>query len=578
MAHKHVLDIFNSIVTSKFNTMATPDLSLVHLGVVTDFKIIPAVKEVIEQKYPALPMNTLFGREERLTSSPIDLLTKQILHYIEVYGLSTPGLFNLVQNNGTIIKGTFIKAITTDELAEKIHKIIYTNAPIKDVEPFIEMIRAYNITYNISEIKNNELRVRLFNIKKDVFTNGDDAVRYIVYNATNEMLVIKNKAQIAAVKASTISEKFLNDHRTVLSEVFNRFKPIILALKNKSNATVINKIARMSKLNHKPVYEGFNKRALSEGIKAIAGNTFEKFTNGISRLTVRDKFKILNLIEYKRMGYSTDSFVIRNGTVHIEKDRKILNPLDLDLISDVILESLKQDFDHLKVKNILLDERVDYGLPISRKQTFGNLPFGTLITVDGEISSGIYWENAWGARDLDLSTVDLNGRRTGWGSCAAYGNIRKGDVVFSGDVTHAENGAMEFMTSTTQNFGLFVNIFAGNPSADFEMIVGTSTNKTWMDNVVVRERSTLNGRGSVVGFVQGNKFKVFQGKLNDRHANFKETNPVLNRVLVDTWTVSKLLDRLDIQYDLDPRLDVEYDFNLSYNSFSIDKLEDLLLN
>lgn len=575
MSQKNVLDIFNAVVAQK---ISKPDLSLAHLGVVTDFKITPAIRAIIEEKYQPLPINTLFSREERMNDKAINLLEKQFLHYFEVYGLGMPGLFDLVQTNGQIIKAVYISAISTEELADKVRTLIYANAPVKNVEPIVAIIKAYNIVYDIDLIRNNELRVRMFNEEKDTFSNGDDAVRYIVYKATSEMLVIKNKKQIEAVRTYSVPVKFLEKHAIVLSQVFNRFKPIILALKNKNTASVINKISRLSKENHKPVYEGFNKRFISEGIAAIAGNTFSKFEKNVNKLSIRDKFKMLNLIEYKRKGFTVDSFVIRNGTVHIERNRPVLNPYDLDLIQEVVINSLKIDFSRLKNKNILLDERVDYGLPVSRKQTFGNLPFGTVVTVSGNMSSGIYWKNEWGARDLDLSSIDLNGNRIGWGGYSGYGSVRNGDMIFSGDVTHAENGAMEFVTSSSQTFGLFVNIFAGENNADFELVVGSTTDKQWITDTVVRERSTLNGRGSVIGFVEGNKFKIFQGKLNDRHANFGETNPVLSRATVNMWTVSLLLDAVDIYYDVSVDENKTYDFDLSYNSFSIDKLEELLLN
>jgi hypothetical protein len=172
-----------------------------------------------------------------------------------------------------------------------------------------------------------------------------------------------------------------------------------------------------------------------------------------------------------------------------------------------------------------------------------------------------------------LSTVDLNGRRVGWGRYSGYSDH---DIIFSGDVTSAHNGAMEFMTSKTGTYGLFVNIYAGESNCEFELVVGTTSDKRWMDTVLVREKSKLTGRGSVIGFVENKKFKVFQGKLNDRHANFDEGSPVINRATVDLWTVRRLFDQLGISYDVQAQAGTDYEFNLEYSGFSLDKLEQLL--
>lgn len=594
---KNVLDVFNAIVVKEADLLSTPDVSMVNIGVVTNFKISNDVKILLKNKFSPLPINTLFSKEERLNSDVSDLITKQFLHYIEVYGLNQPGLFDLVVNEGTIIKAAFINGIVDDELGIMVRKLIYSNAPIGDVSAVVEIIRDFNIEFEFERIMNNEVRAHVYDPALHTFATGDDAIRYMVFKATGDSLVIKNQKVIDQIKAASIDPAFFIKNEKVLAEVFNRFKPLLLAAKggntfnpvlNKmagalknhklsrgsSSANAINRIARLSKTLHKPVHESVSKRFLAEALDSVKnGSTARDMSNLLPRLTIRDKFKILNLIEYKKKGYTTDSFVIRNGRVHIEKNRKVLDVVDLTTVSEFILKSMKDDLSKLVGKNILLDANVDYGLPISRKQTVGNLPFGTTITVDGEISSGVYWENAWGARDLDLSTVDINGNRTGWGQRNGYDSK---DVVFSGDVTHAENGAMEFMTSKSSTYGLFVNIFSGDSNAECELVVGTGSKSRWITDVMVREKTNLTGRGSVIGFVEKNKFRVFKGMLNSRHANFGEVNPVISRATVDNWTVRALFDAVGISYDVVVEANKDYDFNLEYSSFSIDKLENLL--
>jgi hypothetical protein len=592
MSQANVLALFNSIVVDENSILDIPSTDLINIGVVTNFKPNNEVLKIIQDRFQPLPMTTLFDRTERLAGDLFELITKQLLHYIEVYGLGAPGLFELEVHDGVIIKPTFIKGITRLELQEKIQTLLYANAPIKELVPIKEIIKDFSIEYDFSKIANNEARIVLYDPACHSFSSGDDAVRYMVYIATGETTVIKNKKIQSAIALATFNVDFFIKNENVLAEVFNRFKPLILAAKRthlQNNGafaklatlaktseinTVINRISRKSKTMHKPVYESLSKRFLSEAVKTISSGTFESFSSNVKKLNVRDKFKLLNLIEYKTKGYSTDSFIIRNGTIHVEPNRAVIQPLDLAAIRQLILFSLIQDLSFIKDKTILLDENVDYGLPISRKQTVGNLPFGTTVTInDGDISSGIYWHNDGGASDLDLSTVDLKGNRVGWGSLTGYNDK---NIIFSGDVTWADNGAMEFMTSNSMTYGLFVNIFSGMSTAEFELVVGKTSEKQWITDCVVREKSKLTGRGSIVGLVEGNKFKVFQGRLNDRIANFNEGSPVINRATGEQWTVRKLFDAIGIKYDIKREENKEYDFSLSYDNFSFDKLEQLL--
>lgn len=573
--NQYVLTNFNSYVVDSEKKIGSINLDMVHDGIITDFPLNFEFRIAVREAFPPLKVSTLFSKNERLNASFEQLIHKQIAHYIEVNVLNSPGLFSLeVEQEEEIFTFRFVKGITVDQLAEKVLKLIYANAPVKNAQEIVAIIRHFGIKYDFKQVKNNEIRIMLYNHNTDTFETGDDVVRYMVYNATGNTLVIKDKKTIAAIKAASIPSVLFTKHAIVLSEVFNRFKPLILAAKTSSNRHAINKISRLSKHNHKRVYESVSKSALNVLIKAKDSDRKNTFNRIKGSITMRDAYKLLNLIEYKKLQHTVDAFVIRNGTVHVEQRRPILKVDVLMEIEALLIGHIRDTLAPLlKGKKILLDSKVDYGLPISRKQTVGKLPYGTEITVGAkEISSGIYWENSWGARDLDLSAVDLNGNRTGWGRMSGYSS---NDIIFSGDLVDATNGAMEFMTSKNQDYALFVNIFSGSPTAQFEMVVGSSNDKHWMNDVVVREKSTLMGKGSIVGFVKGNKFVVFQGKLNDRIANFGEANPTMKRAAAPMWTVSQLLAAIGIAYDTESN-EGNYDFDLTYANFSLDKLEEIL--
>jgi hypothetical protein len=568
-----VLNLFNAIVLDKDQYRgrgSSAFTGLVSNGLVLDFVPTPVQRAVLAEFNAPLTVRTLFTREERNTADPFELIVVQLLHYIEVYGLGEPGLFNLERDNGTLVSLRYVRGITLAELNALVHGLLTGNAPVKDAEEVARIIEAYDINFNLAEVRNNELRVRLWREGVGAFENGDDAVRYLVYKATGSTMLIKSREVIAKMKA--LDKKglapFLAAHEDVLAQVFNRHKRLLLALKDKTTATYINRIARKSKTGHVPVRESLAKTFIA---KAFA---YDVGLSELSKVSVRDKLKYLNLLAVRRLQRESTLYRVRNGKVFNKKEGVPVHDLkDIARVEAMVLESLKGDLLHLRNEDILIPSGVDYGLPTSRKQTIGRLPFGTKVTVDAnEISSGMYWENAWGARDLDLSTVNTAGDRVGWGQRSGY---NRSDIVFSGDLTDASEGAMEFMTSKSQNYGLMVNIFAGTEGAEFELVVGKNANqkKQWITDTVIRERHKLDSRNCLIGFVKGREFVVYTGRLNNRRISGYD--PSLDMINVDFWTVKRLLVALGIDFDLDNDGDTEYTYDLNYAGFSYDKLEDL---
>lgn len=589
MFEREILKLFKVMVTTDI-TDDVPDVSHVDQGFITNFTPTPAQLLVLLSEFKPLDVRTLFTVHERKTADISHLLRKQVLNYIETYGLNMPGLFNLEQEGGKVVTLSYVRGVTRKELNGMVRNLLYANAPIKDTVALKNIINGLDLGFDLSEVKNNEMRVLLFTLGKNKFKSGDDAVRYICYVATESAMLIKSKRVIKSIGAKSVAftTPFFADHAKPLAKVFHRHKNLILAAKTKENRSIINKISRMAKELHVPVHEPLKKRFVAE---AYAGR-IKDLDTVLGDISIRDKFSFLNLLEYKKLGMGMDAFIIRNGKVHLENNRPILNAGKVDTIIASVLKSLKVDLAHLKKQKILLDPNVDYGLPISRKQTMGQLPFGTTVTPKGEvISSGVYWENAWGAHDLDLSAIDINNSRTGWGMYSGYaaGN----PVTYSGDITSAPNGAMEFMTSKigySEPYALFVNVFSGSEGCEAEIVVGSTTEKVvngayvrtggdarWISEPVLREKVKLESKGNSIGFVRNGKFVVYILRLNSNSwsAGSKEA-AIVQKSLTDFWTVRKLFDALKIKYDVDKGPKKKYDHNLSYNSFSLDKLEKLI--
>ncbi len=568
---KTVLDLFKVMVAetnkSGFN------LDHVRDGFILDFYPTETQYQLLKSTYKPFDVTTLFSVNERETGNPIDLFYKQVLHYIEVYGLNEPGLFNLESTSGQVFTLAYVKAVSEYELGNLVRTLIYSNAPIKDSAALKEVITHYKIPFAINLIKNNEMRIELYD-GTQILTSGDDAVRWIVYNATGNSLLIKSAKVVQAVTGSTVTRAFLQNNLYVLAKVFNRHKKLIMALKNKSNRDLINKISHLSKKHHVPIYEALNKNFIN-----LALNNKIDVSQALINpsITLRDKFKYLNLLQYKLQQNETDAFIIRNGSIHVEPNRPTYPKRDIYELQAMILDSISKDLAHLKGKTIRLDSNVDYGLPISRKQTIGNLPFGTAISVGETISSGIFWDIESGANDLDLSAVDTTGKRVGWGEMSGYTDE---EIVFSGDVTYpTKEGVMEFMTSKSKSlhYGLLVNIYSGELGSRAKVVIGTKGKNKWIEDVKIREDILLSAENNIIGFVKNNQFIVYQGKINgDRYSEPDEkTLAIISRGTAEFWTVKKLFNVLNIAYVVDNIAGVDYD--LTYNGFTYDKLEQLLI-
>lgn len=561
---KALLDFFSVMETEKPKTLY---LGLLSYGVVLDF--IPTDDQIsfLKSIHHPLKVTTLFTVEERKNAPIEELLLKQVLHYVEVYGLNEPGLFNLFPEGETVTTFRFIRGCPREKISQKLKTIAYANSPVKDVDTLKSLLGDYVPDLEFSKIRNNELKIHLYK-EGAKFASGDDAVRYICFRATGSSLLIKSKEVLSAIKLVKISPDFLEAHKDLLAEVFNRHKDIILSCKNTSTKTIINKIARLSKTKHVPIQEPISKSFIS---KAFNGS-INVFTE-LKGISLRDKFKYLNLLDYKLQQSKLDAFVIRNGKVHIEPNREVYDKTAIYYIQSVILDSIGEDLKHLKDKNILLDSVVHYGLPISRKQVLGKLPVGTKIHIESEnISAGIYWENSWGAIDLDLSSIDDKGNRIGWGCYSGYANT---GITYSGDVTYAAEGAMEFFVSNKNTYGLFVNVFSGELPSTMELVIGSQRDGKWITDIAVREKYETKSKEIILGFVKNKSFVVYPFRLSNKSVSTE--NPVLTKAKGDFWTVNELFTVLGINYDTEDK-GVKYDHELSYNSMSYDKLEALLLN
>lgn len=153
---------------------------------------------------------------------------------------------------------------------------------------------------------------------------------------------------------------------------------------------------------------------------------------------------------------------------------------------------------------------LDVALPLSGKAAesgFAVLPRGSRASVSGElVRLFTYWRQTERRTDYDLSALLLDDEFRSVGQ-VSWTNYRHAGVVHSGDVTHAENGATEFIDVPLSLPGRYVvpqvNIYSGESFDEVaESMFGYQTREVAQrgapfDARTVRSRSQMRGQGRV---------------------------------------------------------------------------------
>jgi hypothetical protein len=301
-------------------------------------------------------------------------------------------------------------------------------------------------------------------------------------------MIVKNRLFRNKIKANTDkSDKIfmsLSDNQMIaLSEVFNRYKEVFLAFKTQFSRTTINKIARLSKKYHKPMPKNFWNDVLALDVDVAIHYLNEELSKASNfRLvqimqTIRERLLMYNNGEYKL-------YVIRNGKIFVEPNTTKIDITNKNMCSHVNRELNKlsviynmcrtQLVNNLKTKACAVKFPAHYNLmcPTSEKNFIGDIPMGTSINLGANNVLGIYWRNDWGTRDFDLSYVGVDGTRVSW--CQSYYD-KNHNIIYSGDITNAPNGANEvlyFKDNNIPNGIVSINRFNGNAGSKYRIFFG----------------------------------------------------------------------------------------------------------
>lgn len=489
------LELFNCVVAeSKGEYKILPEYGTV-IEPSASYALNDIKKFLKSKRLDSKQLNETFHKSWSVikNSSREELWMHQILHYLTTYGTNFQSSFVYTPNEDLDIpqvetRFLVIRGLKKEEIIEKALDLLKSGVALKKdtLDDIIEVLSDLDYEFTGKEnIKNKEALMIICNRMGIVPSDPSEFVRYLIYLATGETLIIKNADTYKKIKAMTsqqrkyVEKALTNCSVECLAEVFNRFKPIFLAFKKsvgRDCSKTINKISRLSKKLHVPM----ERNILNNIGYCEVTELLDQKDNLVKNANF---FQLAKCLQFLTQSINSDCKVynIRNGKSWVKK--KELNTKWFHRKIVILQDIISQKFGaNLKGKKIYIPEGVHYALPTSEKMFVGNIPMGSMFLTSDPIAMGVYWENSGGARDLDLSSIADS--KVGWNSrYSAY----EGNVMFSGDMTDARNGATEYIrvAKADDDYLILNNVFNGNSKGSvFNIIIGKGSNidKSYMMN------------------------------------------------------------------------------------------------
>ena len=503
--------------------------------------------------------NTFHKSWEKVENASIEqLVFEQLVHYFSTYGMEMLGLEAMplipceavLSNKDALpnIKAfTVIRVVDYNTAIAVVENLLKTvKAPHKnDIGAYIELMEYTDL--KVDELTSFELKIARCKQLDTVPTNGQDFIRYAIYEMTGSTLVIKNDKVIAKIKDYCL--RYPNKAYNLLSKcdevelakVFYRLKPLILAFKESDRCKpIVNKIRRLATTHHEPLSD--------VNIANLANLVIENRLNDVYKLLKKaDNRTLVKLINFAGTDSDVKIFNIRNGSTYVT-ERKTNSKVST-VIMAACLEQLRiNNAGKFAGKTFLIPGYVEYAVPVSEKQMIGNIPYGTIIygTEGDIITPAIWWTNANGGTDrvdIDLHLINAT-EHFGWN--AGY---RSGDrkVLYSGDMTDADPYATEayrVIAGEDDVYLLNACLYNGANDTPFKFML-TDVDITNKGKAPVNVEDALfppidmkfNGTNQInIGFIRGNSICFYGSELGkditpDEKLNAKALEATADRCL-----------------------------------------------
>ena len=472
-------------------------------GIIIDPKCANAYSKAYLENISIQYNNTFYKTWGDVTSKDrFTLFVDQVLHYFTM-NCKSQYVPNVYIGEPEWNSYKIINACTFDEMYDKCMNMLVSGIALKS--DVVDVITDFMITYCninnykpvIDHIKNREALVILCKFLNILPENGNKLFAYIIYKMTGLTMIVKNRETRDAIsrvmtrsnrdismEMHSMLQHLTNDQMIALAGVFNRYKPLFLAMKGNNTLTnrVINKISRLSKQYHVPMIRGFWETALEN-------TNMHTLKEAMNKVKVTNNFKLIQVMQSIRerillaSGMGDNLYVIRNGKIFIkDNDYKIVDSR-YQAWDELYKICKKQLIKNLSKKKCTVKFPTKYELacPTSEKNFIGDLPMGTSCSLENDAIFGIYWKEAWGTRDFDLSFNDITGNRIGWN--ASYGENNDEGMIYSGDLTRAQNGANEVMyiKENCPDGIIYVNRYCGEPNSKFKLFFGVKGDRSISD-------------------------------------------------------------------------------------------------
>lgn len=549
---------------------------------------------------------------KKVKDTPIEILIiEQICHYITTYGYEYLGIYDsesvfipiealdIPEINETEIKLVIIKAYTKEEIKEKLLKLLNTGIALKDktVNDVVNIALYVELSEDeIFNIKNKETKIVLYDYLNIFPKNNVEFLRYLIYKATEEKLLIKNKTLIEKIKARQnvnvvgLLERYNKKYGyEKLAEIFNRYKPIWLAFRTNSKLKqIVNKLRRLSDKYHKPMKVDYLNN-VTNLIRNGKSFDYEKLKIELENVNIFRKLRLLYALKYRTKEVNSLFIQVRNGKGW-SKEYNCDNNYEYFKVYTFILQDIINNIkEKVENKKIFIPNYLKYALPLTEKQFIGNIPCGTYIELEKDMIVGVNWNNVKGHRiDLDLSLVS-NGSKIGWN-----GRYRSNGILFSGDMTDASTGASELFyipfDSPNDNYLMYLNFFNYEDiEVPYNIIVAKEEVNNFEknypvnpNNVLANIKTSLNKRQGLVGYLSvdelGSKFyfsDISLGKTNISGNNeySQYARDYLNNFYKNIITLNEILEKAGAII-VDNKEEVDID--LSLENIERDTIIDLI--
>jgi hypothetical protein len=419
------------------------------------------------------------------------LVVEQIIHYFTTYGLESVGLYSedmvyipveelhVPKVDIDEIKLTVIKAYTEEELRHKLVDLLGSGVALSQetVNDVLSVCKLVDFQQqDMEKVKNKEVRAALYDHFGFVPSSNIEFIRFLIYKATGKTLLIKNKETIEEIKkskfnASDLLRQYQKDYGLPnLAKTFYRFKPLLLAFKNRNTKEIINRIRRLAVQYHEPLPEDYINSITA---KLKNGSIDEgELAQKLTEVNTFRKIKLAYALQYRCQSVDSILYRIRNGKGYATDFQFPFGCKRLVSAQHIVESSIIDDCKaRLKGRKIYIPDNIVYALPSTEKQFVDKIPSGSYISISKDAIVGIHWDNVDGERiDLDLSLLGC-GKKFGWdGLYRGFGGEGKADILFSGDMTDAPkpHGASElFYVNKIDPSFVVLNYF--NYSKDVEV-------------------------------------------------------------------------------------------------------------